>query len=48
MLEAEALNRVVEFDVHAKIIGIELELITFGEAAIDVDVQGEISHPVRI
>ena len=41
MLEAQPLQRVGEFDVDAEIVGIELQLIAFEQAAILVDVHGE-------
>src|SRR5260370_16254436 len=34
MFEAQALNGVGEFDVHAEVVRIELQLVTFGESLI--------------
>src|SRR5258706_16169160 len=41
MLEAEPLHRVRQFDIDAKIVGIQLELIALEQPAILVDVHGE-------
>ena len=41
MLEAQPLHRVGEFDVDAEIVGIQLELIAFEQAAILVDIHGQ-------
>ncbi len=41
MLEAEPLHRVRQFDVDAEIVGIQLELITFEQPAILIDVHGK-------
>ena len=41
MLEADALERVVEFDVDAKIVGVELEFVAGAQAAVFGDVHGE-------
>ena len=41
MLEAESLQRVVEFDVHSEIVGIELQLIAGPQAAVFIHVHGE-------
>jgi hypothetical protein len=41
MLEAQPLHGVSEFDVDAKIVGVQLELIALEQAAILVDVHGE-------
>ena len=41
MLEADALERVVEFDVYAKIVGVELEFVAGAQAAVFGDVHGE-------
>ena len=41
MLEAESLHRVGEFNVDAEVVGIQLELITFEQPAILVDVHGQ-------
>ena len=41
MLEAQPLHRVGKLDVDAEIVGIELELIAFEQAAILVDVHGQ-------
>src|SRR6266852_346625 len=41
MLEAQPLDSVGQFNVDAKIVGIELELITLEQPAILVDVHGE-------
>ena len=44
MLEAEALDRVVELDVHAQIVGVQLELVPRPEAAALVDVHRQRRH----
>ena len=41
MLEADALYRVVQFDVDAEVVGVELELVAFADAAVLGDVQGQ-------
>jgi hypothetical protein len=41
MLEAEPLRRVRQFDIDAKIVGIQLELIALEQPAILVDVHGQ-------
>ncbi len=42
MLEAQALNRVVEFDVDAEIVGVELEFVAVGKPAGLIDVHDQI------
>ena len=42
MLEAQPLHRVVEFDIDAEIVGIELELIALEQPAGLIDVHGQI------
>ncbi len=44
MLEAQALDGVVELDVHAQVVGVELELVAGHEAAVLLDVHGERGH----
>jgi hypothetical protein len=41
MLEAQALHCVRKLDVDAEVVGIELQLVAFEEAAVLVDVHGE-------
>src|ERR1700733_2858096 len=41
MLEADALQRVVEFDVHAEIVGVKFKFVTGAQAAVFGDVHGE-------
>jgi hypothetical protein len=41
MLEAQPLHRVGEFNIDAEVVGIQLELITFEQPAILVDVHGQ-------
>ena len=41
MLEAQPLHRVRQFDVDAKIVGIQLELIAFEQPAILIDVHDQ-------
>jgi hypothetical protein len=41
MLEAQPLHRVGQFDVDAEIVGIQLELITFEQPAVLIDVHGQ-------
>ena len=41
MLEADALQRVVQLDVDAEVVGIELELVAGPDAAVLVDVHRE-------
>ena len=42
MLEAQPLHRVVEFDIDAEIVGIELELIAVEQPARLIDVHDQI------
>src|SRR6185312_7990670 len=44
MLKAQSLNRVCELDIHAQIIGIELEFVAFGHRLIFRDIHGKGSH----
>ena len=44
MLEPEPLHGVRQFDIDAKVIGIQLELITFEQAAILVDIHRQRRH----
>ena len=41
MLEADALQRVVQFDIDAEVVGIELHAITGTDALFFVDIQGQ-------
>ena len=41
MLEADALHRVVQLDIDAEIIGIELELVAFPQPAVFIDIHGQ-------
>ena len=41
MLEAQPLHRVGELDIDAEIVGIQLELIAFEQAAVLVDIHGQ-------
>jgi hypothetical protein len=41
VLEAEALDRVVELDVHAQVVGVELQLVAGDQATLLVHVHGE-------
>src|SRR5439155_18122089 len=41
MLEAEPLHRVGQFDIDAKIVGIQLELVAFEQPAILIDVHSQ-------
>src|SRR5437660_3019724 len=43
MLEADALQRIVQLDIDAEIVGIELELVARLQAAILGDVEGQPS-----
>ncbi len=45
MLEADALQRVVQFDVDAEVVGVELERVARRDAAILGDVEHERRHP---
>jgi len=48
MLEPQPLHGVVELDVHAEVIGVELELVAGHEATVLPDVHGERGHaPVQ-
>ena len=47
MLEADALERIVEFDVYAEIVGVEFEFVAGAEAAVFGDVHGEGSDGWR-
>ena len=38
MLEAQPLHRVVELDVHAEVVGVQLQLVARHQAALLVDV----------
>src|SRR5215469_4329333 len=42
MLEAQALHRVVELDVDAEVVGIELELIVAHQRRVLVDIHDEL------
>ena len=42
MLEAQPLQRVGELDIDAEIVGIELELVALEQAAVLVDVHGQL------
>jgi hypothetical protein len=44
MLEANALQDVVQLDVNAEVVGVQLELVAGPQAAIFVDVHGECGH----
>ena len=41
MLETEALDGVVELDIDAEVVGIELEFVAGNEAAVLGDIEGE-------
>ena len=41
MLEAQPLHRVVQFDIDAEVVGIELQLVARREPAVFVDVHRE-------
>ncbi len=41
MLETQPLHGVSQFDVDTEVVGIELELVTFEQAAILVDIHGQ-------
>ena len=41
MLEAQPLQRVGELDIDAEVVGIELQLVAFEQAAVLVDVHGQ-------
>ena len=41
MLEAQPLHRIIQFDIDAEIVGIQLELIALEQAAILVDIHGQ-------
>ena len=41
MLETDALHRVMQFHVHAQVVGIQLELVARFQAAILVDIEGQ-------
>ena len=41
MLEADAVERVVQLDVHAQVVGVELELVAGHDAAVLVDIHGQ-------
>ncbi len=41
VLEPQPLHRVVQLDVHAEVVGVELELVAGAQAALLVDVHGE-------
>ena len=41
MLETQPLHRIGQLDVDAEIIGIQLELITFEQSAVLVDIHGQ-------
>src|SRR5271157_5879193 len=45
MLEANALQDVVQLDVHAEVVGVELELIARPQAAILVHIHRKRRHP---
>jgi hypothetical protein len=44
VLEADALDRVVQLDVDAQVIAIELELVAGTQAGVLVEVGGELGH----
>ncbi len=44
MLEPQPLHGVVQFDVHAEVVGIQLELVAVGQAAILGDVHRQGGH----
>ena len=41
MLETDALQNVVQFDVHAEVVGVEFEFVARAQAAVFVHVHGE-------
>ncbi|MCY1186495.1 hypothetical protein D9M73_273730 [compost metagenome] len=41
MLEADAVERVVQLDVHAQVVAVELELVARSQAGVLVDVHRE-------
>ena len=45
MLEAEALDGVVQLDVHTEVVGVQLELVAGDEAAGFLDVHGQRRDP---
>src|SRR5208337_2560279 len=49
MLEADAIHRVVEFDIDAEVVGIELQLIARRESAVFVHIhQDRRDRPVEV
>ena len=42
MLEPQTLDRVMQLDVHAEVVGVELQLIAVVETSVYVDVENEI------
>jgi hypothetical protein len=42
MLETDALQRVVQLDVHAQVVAVELEFVAGADAAVFVDVEREL------
>jgi hypothetical protein len=44
MLEAQPLDGVVQLDVHAQVVGVELELVARDEAAVLLDVHVKRGH----
>ncbi len=44
MLEADALQSVVQLDIDAEVVGVELELVARPQAAVFVDVHGQRGH----
>jgi len=44
VLEPEPLHRVVQLDVHAEVVGVELQLVAVPQPRVLVDVHGERGH----
>ena len=44
VFEADALQRVVQFDVHAQVVAVQLELVAGADAGVLVDVDGQFGH----
>src|SRR5262249_43298911 len=57
MLEADTLERIVQLDIDAKVIGIELELVAFPQRALFIDIHqksryrtvaGQLPMPIAV
>ena len=39
MLEAKAIDRIVEFDIHSEIVGVQLQFVSLAERFVLLDIQ---------